>query len=139
MAIVNNPYANYNQTKVTTVSRGDLLIMLYDGAIRFIREMIDSMESNNIQKRVSASDSALAIINELKMSINPEYNPQLANNLMNIYNFCTRTITNSNLNNKSEDLKPLVLVLEELKAGWEEAAKMEKAKAAGTLSDPKAY
>ncbi len=126
MALSHNPYSTYNINKFQTLYRGDLVIMLYNAAIRFIGDVIESIEQNEVEKKVRAIDSSLAIIHELNMSLNFDHNEKLAQNLSNIYSFLTRQLTLANINNDAEVLKPLVDILLKLKLGWQEAIHNEK-------------
>ncbi len=118
MAINNNPYMNYRNAKVETSSQGDLLIMLYDAAIRFVKEIETHIITKNISKKGMAVDNAFAVLNELQYSINYDHDVKLANNLNSLYNFITSEISKANINNLAEKIPPVVVVIEKLKLGW---------------------
>ena len=118
MAFNNNPYMNYKNAKVETSSQGDLLIMLYDAAIRFVKEIEVHIISGDISKKGMAVDNAFAVLNELQYSINYDHDTDLANNLNNLYNFITSEISKANISNNAEKIAPIVVVIEKLKSGW---------------------
>ena len=118
MAINNNPYMSYRNAKVETSSQGDLLIMLYDAAIRFVKEIETQIISKNISKKGMAVDNAFAVLNELQYSINYDHDVELANNLNSLYNFITSEISKANINNLAEKIPPVVVIIEKLKLGW---------------------
>ncbi|PID29121.1 MAG: flagellar export chaperone FliS [Candidatus Cloacimonadota bacterium] len=128
MALLNNPYNSYKSNKVITANRVDLVVMLYDAAIKFIKEFKICLIENKFQERSKYLDDSLAIIHELKMSINPSYNKKLAGNLISIYNYVSTELTNANINNDPQNLDVLVQVLDEVRIGWVEAGKIEKGK-----------
>jgi flagellar protein FliS len=128
MALLNNPYNNYKSNKVMTANRGDLVVMLYDAVIKFIKEFKVCLDEKKYQERSKYLDDSMAIIHELKMSINPSYNKKLASNLISIYNYVSSELTSANLNNDSSNLDVLVQVLDEVRVGWIEASKLEKGK-----------
>ena len=128
MALMNNPYHSYNSARVNTVSKGDLVVMLYDGAIRFLKEMKSAIETSDYIKKATVVDKVLAIIHELQMSIHYKHNKELANNLNNIYSFIIRQITNSNIKNDQKYITPIFEILDTLKSAWSEAAIQEKTK-----------
>lgn len=118
MAFNKNPYMNYANAKVGTSSQGDLLVMLYDAAIRFVKEIETHILTKDIGKKGMAVDNAFAVLNELQYSINYEHDIKLANNLNNLYNFITGEISKANMHNIAEKISPVVIVIEKLKAGW---------------------
>ena len=126
MALTHNPYSSYSNTRAATASKADLVVMLYEAAIRFIREISLRIDHQEFQAKAKAVDNALAIVNELKMSISYSYNNELAGNLMNIYNFATREISTANIKNQHGQLEAVVEVLGTLKTAWEETARIEK-------------
>ncbi|MBN1969798.1 MAG: flagellar export chaperone FliS [Candidatus Delongbacteria bacterium] len=128
MALLNNPYNNYKNNKVTTVNRGELVVMLYDALIRFIKEFKKCLENDDYINRTKYIDDAMAILHELKMSINPNYNQKLADNLISIYNYISNELLNANVKNDITNLDVLVAVLDEVRVGWVEASKLEKEK-----------
>ena len=48
-----NPYRQYQKTAVTTASREKILLMLYEGAIKFTRQARHAMSEGNIAHTVS--------------------------------------------------------------------------------------
>ena len=118
MALNNNPYMNYRNAKVETSSQGDLLVMLYDAAIRFVKEIETHIISKDISKKGMAVDNAFAVLNELQYSINYDHDVKLANNLASLYNFITREISDANINNLANKIPPVIIVIEKLKVGW---------------------
>ncbi|MFN3245729.1 MAG: flagellar export chaperone FliS, partial [Leptonema sp. (in: bacteria)] len=78
-------YDVYKDTEIQTADQGKLILMLYDGAIRFLNIAIDNMDyrkydivNNNI---IKAQD----IITELMLSLNMDQGGEIAKNLFNIY------------------------------------------------------
>ena len=118
MALNNNPYMNYRNAKVETSSQGDLLVMLYDAAIRFVKEIETHIISKDVSKKGMAVDNAFAVLNELQYSINYDHDVKLANNLTSLYNFITREISDASINNLANKIPPVIIVIEKLKAGW---------------------
>ena len=48
--LANNRYAAYANSKIMTASKGELTLMLYDGAIKFCNLAIAAIDDNNIEK-----------------------------------------------------------------------------------------
>ena len=60
-----NPYSNYQKTQVTTASQKKILLMLYEGAIRFVKHAQKSMEEDNIPEKGKYISKATAIFPSL--------------------------------------------------------------------------
>ena len=52
----------YKETSVTTSNQIKLVVMLYEGAIRFLREAVGAIENKDIAAKAKACDRALAIV-----------------------------------------------------------------------------
>ncbi|MBE0341023.1 flagellar protein FliS, partial [Paenibacillus sp. 28ISP30-2] len=48
--MISSPYEKYKQSSVQTSTPGQLIIMLYDGAIRFVKAGLEGISSNDIAK-----------------------------------------------------------------------------------------
>ncbi|MDR1608203.1 MAG: flagellar export chaperone FliS, partial [Deltaproteobacteria bacterium] len=77
----------YRQTQVTTVDKGRLIIILYEGAIKFIREAQKAQAVGDIPTKANAINRALDIIAELNQSLNMKEGGEIAVNLRQIYKF----------------------------------------------------
>ena len=123
-----NCYANYNQTRVYTASQKELLLMLYDGAIRFLRIGREGVEEKHIEKAHNNLIRAKRIILELISTVNREQG-ELADNLLSLYNFMFRRIVEANVRKEVEPIDESIGILTTLREGWTEV----KAKSAGEL------
>ncbi len=118
-------YANpYQSTQVQTSSPEQILIMLYDGAIRFLRQAADGMESGDYKKKIHFTDKALAIIAELSATLDHEVGGEIAANLASLYDFMMREIPRANVKNDPKILQPVLSILEELREAWVQAAEI---------------
>ena len=78
----------YFQTQVQTTSQGQLLLMLYDGAIKFLKQAKTKIQERNYAQKGILISKAIDVISELDSSLNPEKGGDLATNLHNLYFFC---------------------------------------------------
>ncbi len=104
-----------------TVSQGNILVMLYDGAIRFVdlaKKQID--EGNALAKEISLA-KAYAIIAEFINSLDHEKAPELCSNLQQIYEFMLVKITEANTEMNSEPLDLVRGYLTDMRRTWSEA------------------
>lgn len=117
-----NPWQSYRQVALTTASPGQLVLMLYDGAIRFSRQALegfaheDPLEFNRtIHNNLTR---AQAIINELNLSLNMEGGGELSNSLRRVYNYLDYRLQESNLRKEQEGIEEVVRRLSDLREAW---------------------
>ncbi len=128
-------YANpYQNTQVQTSSPEQILIMLYDGAIRFLHQAAEGMEKGDYKKKIHFTDKTLAIIAELSATLDHEVGGEIAGNLASLYDFMMREIPRANAKNDPQILQPVLNILEELREAWVEAAEIVKKERAGKAS-----
>src|SRR5262245_2312164 len=111
----------YRQTQAATVDSGTLLLMLYQGTIDFLRQARESLERNNMADKGYYVMKALAIISELRISLDFKVGGEIAHNLEQLYLFMLDQITIGNLNNDPEPFTQVIALLTTLKGGWDGA------------------
>ena len=113
-----NAVSVYQETAVDTQHGGRLIVMLYDGAIRFLRQARECIIANDIPGRNRAISKARDIIFELNMSLNMEQGGQIAHNLRSLYNFIWRYLSDANLKNDARMLDKVIGMLDDLAGAW---------------------
>jgi flagellar protein FliS len=119
-----NPWQSYKKVATTTASPGQLVLMLYEGAIRFLEQARtafhcdDPLEFNlnvctNVQK-------AQAIINELSLSLNMQAGGEFAANQRRLYNYLDRRLQESNLKKDLDGISEVIQRLTVIKDAWAE-------------------
>ncbi len=123
-----SPYTinQYQQNHISTASPEQLLLMLYDGAIRFTRRAISGVEKNKPELRRSGVSRAMAIISEFSDSLNHEIGGVIAEDLDALYDFMIRELTSANLHNDVKKLRVVEKLLMELRQTWGEAVDLNK-------------
>ncbi|MEZ0574891.1 flagellar export chaperone FliS [Halodesulfovibrio aestuarii] len=87
----------YFSTQVSTTSQGQLLIMLYEGCLKFLNQAKTSIEEKDVAKKGMLITRAMDIINELDSSLNTEAGGEIAKNLHELYYFCNTRLLKANL------------------------------------------
>ena len=87
----------YLQTQVSTTTQGDLLLLLYDGAIKFLKQAKEKIREKNYAEKGLLISRAIDVISELDASLNPQKGGDLADNLHNLYFFCNTRLLKANL------------------------------------------
>ena len=117
-----NNYANqYKQTAVKTANRGQIVIMLYEGAIQNVKKATIAIEKKDIKTKGVAIGKAHDIINELLNTLDFEVGGKIAQDLERLYNFMTEQLVKANLDCSKEPLQTVQKLLETLLEGWKGA------------------
>lgn len=88
---------SYVQTQFATVGQGELLIMLYDGALRFLAQAKDKIRDKDHAAKGMLISRALDVINELDGSLNQQLGGELSKNLHQLYFMCSTKLLQANL------------------------------------------
>jgi len=95
--------------------------MLYEGAIRFLRQAIRDLEAKDYTGKGRNIQRALDIIYELNTVLNMEAGGEISHNLRVLYNFATRHLTQANTQCDAQMIHEVITILEELNQGWRAA------------------
>lgn len=115
-----NPYKKYQNTQVTTASREKILLMLYEGAIRFTKHAQVAMKDNKIADKGKYISKATAILSELMATLDFKVGGQLAADLENLYVFMIDKLIEGNINNDEKCLKVVEDLLMGLYTAWKD-------------------
>lgn len=123
----NNTALNaYQQNSVFTASKEKLLLMLYEGLVRFIKQAISSLEEKDYQKAHTNLIKAQNIILEFMATLNMEIGGELSKSLMALYDYMYRRLVEANIKKDINIAKEVLEFAEELKEAFEEAYKKIK-------------
>jgi flagellar protein FliS len=111
----------YLETTIQTASPAQLLIMLYDGAIRFCRQGIEAIKGNNYQDANTNLLKAQDIINEFIITI--DRSSPMADNLLRLYEYFNTRLIEANMKKMIEPAEEVLTHLLDLKETWVQAAK----------------
>ena len=111
--------AAYQEASVCTQSRGRLIVTLYDGAIRFLRQAVADLEKEDYASKGKNIGKAIDIIYELNTVLDMDQGGQIAQNLRSLYNFMHQHLSEANLKKNTGMIQEVISLLEELKRGWE--------------------
>ena len=108
----------YQEVTVTTQSRGRLVVMLYEGAIRFLKLSIQEIEARNWAEKGKYIVKATGIINELNNVLDMEAGGEIASNLRKLYAFMIRHLGQANVKRDAAMVQEVIDILDELLEGW---------------------
>jgi flagellar protein FliS len=118
-----NSYASQNAYKaneISTVSQTRLIVMLYEGAIRFLTIASENMTPRKYDLVNNHIIKAQDIITELMLSLNMEEGKEIAENLLSIYVYLKKRLLEANMKKDTEILGESIQILNQLKSAWDE-------------------
>jgi len=110
----------YQSNQVSTVSKSKLILLMYDGALRFIAEAKRSIERNDIAGRGLYISKAQKIINELAGSLDRQKGQDVAASLDKVYVEVNRNLTEANIKGDASYLDSCTVMLNTVKGAWEQ-------------------
>lgn len=120
----------YFQTQVTTTSQGELLLLLYDGAIKFLTQAKERMAARDMAGKGVLISKALDVINELDGSLNAEKGGDLAGNLHKLYFYCSTRLLTANLKLDPNLIDEVIKILSGLRGAYAQIVNTPEAQAA---------
>lgn len=121
-----NPYQKYKQTSVQSASREKILLMLYEGAIKFTKLALKAIDEKKIADRGYNIGRAYDIIMELNNTLDHKVGGEIAKNLEQLYMFVMEQYTKANISGNPEHLRNALKVIENLYEGWKGAVEKLK-------------
>lgn len=122
-----NAYQKYKATSIQSASREKLLLMMYEGAIKFVKLAITAIEKKDIASRGENIGRAFDIVLELNNTLDHKVGDgELAKQLEQLYMFITDQFTKANINNDAKPLQEALKILETLYQGWKQAVEQIK-------------
>jgi flagellar protein FliS len=119
---VPNPWKSYRQIATRTASPGQLVLMLFDGALLSLDRALLGFNCTDIGERNTAIhnnlQSAVEIIRELNCSLDLEAGGPLADTLRNLYAFFERRLIESNQKKSRQGIDEVIPLLKQLRDAW---------------------
>ena len=129
---MSNPYQKYKTTAVQSASREKILLMFYEGAIKFTKLAVKACEEKKIAERGYNIGRAYDIVMELNNTLDHKVGGEISQNLEGLYLFMMSQYTKANISGDPVPLKSNLKMLETLHDGWVQAvAKLKKEQEGG--------
>ena len=121
----NNPFDQYRETQITTANQGKLIVMLYDGAIRFMGVAIDNMQPRTYDVVNTNIIKAQDIITELLLSLNMKEGGEISQNLFNLYVYFKKRLLEANIKKDAEIIREVLNHMKSMRDSWEKISDTE--------------
>jgi flagellar protein FliS len=123
-----NALSTYKETRVKTASQGQLIIMLYNEAVRQLDRALDLIEMNDagkkdpgrIEKIGKAVVKTQEIVSELMVSLDFEQGGDVATNLFSLYTWFNRELMEANIGHDAQRITIIRNHIVNLRSAWQE-------------------
>ncbi len=116
------PRAAYQRSAILTASQGQLIVMLYDGASRFLAQASVAMSERQIETAHQKLRRAEMIISHLQGSLDYERGGEIAPRLAAIYVFCQRHLNQARIHADPQRIEQVRGLLGTLRDAWAQVA-----------------
>jgi len=111
-------FSAYRDAAVTTQSKGRLIVLLYDGAIKFMKLAIKELEAGNFEAKGQYIARTQGIINELNVVLDTDAGGEIAANLRKLYCFMNNRLSEANTKREPQMIAEVINLMEELNKSW---------------------
>ncbi len=114
---------HYLEQQVLTAGREQLLLLTYDGVLRFVARARRGLAQGDFHEKHLGISKAQALLIELRRTLDFKAAPALANNLARIYTFLIEQLARADAEDDDRALEQAVNLVGELRAAWAEAVR----------------
>ena len=111
---------SYKHTDVTTAAPGELIVMLYDGAIRFSSAAEEQFRNGDIAKGAGSISRAVAIVGYLQSVLDERHSTELVGHLDKLYYRWSHTLTRANVDRDADAIAQIREEIVEMREAWAE-------------------
>lgn len=120
-----SPYKNYIKQEVEGATKGKLVLLLYDGAIKFMRIAVKAIDDKNIQDSHNNIMKAQNIIYELMSTLNMDAG-DISKNLLRLYDFMVWQLIEANREKSKDKVESVIKLMSNLREAWREVVQKEE-------------
>jgi len=113
-----HPYHAYQATNVQTADQMHLILMLYDGAIRFLKKGRGKIYVGDMEGAHNYLVRGRDIVSELLATLRPEKAGQVGENLKRLYVYAFNRLVEANLRKDAAAVDEVIHILSVLREGW---------------------
>lgn len=108
----------YRKASVGGASPVQLVVMLYDGALKFMEQGKRAMADGDRFKQNESLQRAQRIISELMSTLDMEKGGEIARNLLSLYTFAYNRLVEANLTDNPEYVDHVLKIMSDLRDSW---------------------
>ena len=123
MAIYNG-YSQYKENSIYTSTPEELVLMLYNGLVKFIMQAQSAVEEKNYEKANEALKRAQDIVIHFQCTLDMKY--EISKDLVKLYDYMYKRLIDANIKKDKRVLQDLLTIAKELRDTWTKAMKLAK-------------
>ena len=112
----------YREVAINTANPLQLVVILYDAAIHSLQEAQEHIKNKDIPGRSRCINRCVSIISELQVCLNFKEGGEISQSLDSLYNYMKQRIFKANVEQSSQKLNEVLILLENLRSAWSELA-----------------
>lgn len=123
MASPDHAAHRYLQTQVRSSSPLELVVLLYDGALRHLGTAVEAVRRKDIPARRDAVSRTLGIISELQSTLDMDQGGKIAEDLDRLYTWMSSRLVDATVQQDAAPMLEVRRVVETLRDAWQQIAK----------------
>jgi len=123
--MVSNPYKTYLKQEIEGATKGKLVLLLYDGAIKFLKISVKHLSENKLNEAHTNIIKAENILFELMSTLNMDAG-EIADNLLRLYDYMIWQLVQANKDKDEQKVKPVIELLSTLREAWKDIVEIEE-------------
>lgn len=135
--VTRQAHRQYQQTQIETASPTRLVVLLYDGAIRFCSLALEAMKARHLEEQHTNLIKAQRIVGELMGSLNRDVGGEVASNLFRVYTHMLGQLVQANLHDQPEYVVEVLAMLRDLRETWAEVDRVTAQTNGAVSSEPR--
>lgn len=112
----------YYQTQIQSRSPLELVVMLYDGALRFLDQTVEAMKRNDLVTKRDSLSRAMAIVTELHGMLDQEQGGEVAASLDSLYTYMMERLSDANQKRDPAPVLEVIRLMSGLREAWSQIA-----------------
>lgn len=120
-----NPYEQYKKNSISTMTKGELLLLVYDELIKKLNQSIVFIKDKEFNQSKIYLEKSRKIINHLMISLDEQY--EISESLNELYFFFNKELIKASSFNDAKYVEEILPMVKDLRDTWAEADKIAKA------------
>ena len=118
------PWESYRKIAAQTATQGQLVLMLYEGAIGFLEKSLTGFNyTDPLEFNLTINNNVIraqAIIHEMNARLDMANGGEIAQNFRRLYDYLHRRLQEANLKKSRAPIEEVLMRLRELRDSWAE-------------------
>mgnify|MGYP001224796538 CR=1 FL=1 len=123
---MNRPaHRQYSEVQIKTANKGKLIVLLYQGAVRFMRRSLMQLDEKDMEGKGNSLIRSQDIILELMYALDQQLlddGNELAQNLQRLYLYCYRRLVHANTHLDRAAIEEVIELFNNLLEAWEKVS-----------------